>query len=236
MKHIIDAIGIEPYYTELDGSGVIYCADCMDILPKIPEKSIDLVVTDPPYSIGTTSTGHKGSWVDNNLINPFFKILRDELFRILKDKGELYINTDWRTYPFLFPIFIDKFRIPNCIVWDYEWIKAGSHYRFSYELIIYANKKEGQKRKFSASERDVWRIAPINFTGDKNHPAEKPIDLIVKMINNSSVEPDIIFDPFLGSGTTAVAAKQLGRKYIGIEMTEKYCEITVQRLAQGILI
>jgi len=204
--------------------------DCLEVMKGIPGNSVDLLITDPPYSIGTTSTGNKGSWIDNNLIRPFFRLFALEIKRILTADGEFYLNTDWRTYPFLYPILIDEMRVTNCIVWDYEWIKAGSHYRFSHEFIIYGNKLVGQKRKFPATERDVWRIAPINFTIEKNHPAEKPVPLICKMIENSSSESAIIIDPFCGSGTTGVAAKLLGRQFIGIEISEKYCEIAKQRI------
>ena len=145
-----------PYYT--NGKQTIYLGDCLEIMRGFEDKRFDLVLTDPPYSIGTTSHGTKGDWLDNNLIQPFFKEFFDNIKRLLKDDGEFYINTDWRTYPFLYPIIVERMRITNCIVWDYEWIKAGSHYRFSHEFIIYGQKSEAQKRKFSASERDVWRI------------------------------------------------------------------------------
>jgi len=206
-------------------------------MKDIKNNSINLVITDPPYSIGTTSTGTKGDWLDNNLIRPFFEIFFNHIKRILMDDGEFYVNTDWRTYPFLYPIVVQKMRVSNCIVWDYEWIKAGSHYRFSHEFIIYGQKSKIQKRKFSASERDVWRIPPINFTKkNKNHQAEKPLELVKKMIINSSKKNDIILDPFLGSGTTARACKDLGRKCIGIEINKKYCDIAVERLRQEVLI
>jgi len=209
----------------------VILGDCLEVMKGIPDESIDLVVTDPPYSVGTTSTGNKGSWTDNNLIRPFFEIFFNEVKRVLKSSGEFYINTDWRTYPLLFPLIISaSLVIKNCIFWDYGWFKAGSHYRFSHEFIIYGLKNNETKRKFSASERDVWRIPPINFTQEKKHPAEKPEELIEKMIINSTNENDLVLDPFLGSGTTAVAAKKLGRHYIGIEIEPKYVEIAKKRL------
>lgn len=209
----------------------LYLGDCLEVMKSIPDKSVDAVITDPPYSIGTTSNGMKGSWLDNNLILPFFNEWTSNIKRILRDNGEFYINTDWRTYPFLYPIITTSMRITNCIVWDYEWIKAGSHYRFSHEFIIYGQKNEGQKRKFSASERDVWRIAPMNFTRkEKDHQQEKPIKLIVKMVINSTSEGDAILDPFMGSGTTGVACVQTGRNFIGIEIDEKYFKIAEKRI------
>ena len=208
----------------------IYNEDCLEGMKRIPDNTVDLVVTDPPYCIGTTSNGQKGSWTDNNLIRPFFDAYFRELKRVCKEKSELYINTDWRTYPFLYPIMQKHFNIKNLIVWDYEWIKAGSHYRFSHEFIIYAIQGD-VKRKFSASERDVWRIRPINFTSkEKLHNAQKPLELVQKMIVNSSNKGDIILDTFMGSGTTAVACIENNRNYIGFEIDENYYQTAMQRI------
>lgn len=208
----------------------IYNEDCLEGMKRISDNTVDLVVTDPPYCIGTTSNGQKGSWTDNNLIRPFFDAYFRELKRVCKDKSELYINTDWRTYPFLYPIMQKYFNIKNLIVWDYEWIKAGSHYRFSHEFIIYAIQGD-VKRKFSASERDVWRIRPINFTSkEKLHNAQKPIELVQKMIMNSSNEGDVILDTFMGSGTTAIACIENNRNYIGFEIDENYYQTALRRI------
>ena len=122
------------------------------------------------------------------------------------------------------------FNIKNLIVWDYEWIKAGSHYRFSHEFIIYAIQGDA-KRKFSASERDVWRIRPINFTSkEKLHNAQKPLELVQKMIVNSSNGNDVVLDTFMGSGTTAVACIETNRNYIGFEIDENYYRTALRRI------
>ena len=208
----------------------IYNEDCLEGMKRIPDNSVDLVVTDPPYCIGITSNGKKGSWMDNNLIRPFFDSYFRDLKRVCKDKSELYINTDWRTYPFLYQIMQKYFNIKNLIVWDYEWIKAGSHYRFSHEFIIYAIKGD-VKRKFSASERDVWRIRPINYTSkEKLHNAQKPLELVNKMIINSSNESDVVLDTFMGSGTTAIACIENNRNYIGFEIDENYYQTALRRI------
>lgn len=206
--------------------------DCLEVMKELPDNSVDCLITDPPYSIGTTSTGNRGSWLDNNLIRPFFGIWFSEVKRILKKEADWYINTDWRTYPFLYPIATDFLSVKNCIVWDYEWIKAGSHYRFSHEFILYGNKEDGYKRKFEPSKdnRDVWRIPPVNFTVAKNHPAEKPVELINKMLVNSTKNGDVVLDTFMGSGSTGVACKSLGRSFIGIEISPTYFEVAGHRI------
>ena len=144
----------------------LYQGDCLEEIKKIPDCSVQLVLTDPPYCIGTTSNGKKGNFTDNNLIKPFFDILFSEYKRVLKPTGSLYINTDWRTYPFLYPILQKYFQVRNCIVWDYEWLKAGTFYRFQHEFIMFATMPEC-KRTFGGGERDIWRIRCINYTDKK---------------------------------------------------------------------
>lgn len=89
----------------------IYNEDCIEGMKRIPSDSINAIITDPPYCIGTTSNGKKGSYNDNNLIKPFFEILFKEWVRVCKEGAELYINTDWRTYPFYIPFYKNIFRL-----------------------------------------------------------------------------------------------------------------------------
>lgn len=207
--------------------------DCLELILDIPDNSIDLIVTDPPYCIGTTSNGKKGNYSDNNLIRPFFDLLFSQYRRVLKPTGAAYINADWRTYPFLYPILHKYFDVRNLIVWDYEWIKAGAHYRFSHEFIVYCIMPEC-KRKFPASERDVWRIKPINFTSkNKLHNAQKPIELYEKAILNSSCEGNVVLDTFMGSGTTGIACINHNRKFIGMELEENYFDIAKRRIEEA---
>lgn len=209
---------------------IIY-GNCLEELKKLPDNSVDLVCTDPPYCIGTTSNGNRGSFLDNNLVLPFFNILLDEIERILKPTGQCYINTDWRTYPFLYFPISKRLTIKNCIVWNYKWIKAGSHYRFTHEFIIFALKNSDTPRTFDAGESDVWEEKPLNFTlQDKRHNAEKPLDLIERIIRNSSKIGDLVVDPFCGTGTTGVASKKLGRNFIGIEIDETHYKTAKERI------
>ncbi len=138
----------------------IYNEDCLEGLKRIPDGTVDMICTDPPYCVGTTSNGHKGTFLDNNLVKPFFEQLFTEWERVLRDGAHIYINTDWRTYPFLYPILVKHFPVRNLIVWDYEWIKAGTFYRFSHEFIVFATKGDS-KAGFSRSERDVWRSCEL---------------------------------------------------------------------------
>ena len=207
--------------------------EALQVLKTLEDRSIDCLITDPPYSIGVTSHGNIQTWLDNIMLYPFWVEYFTQIKRVLKDNASFYINCDWRTYPFIYPHCASKLVVRNCIVWDYEWIKAGSHYRFSHEFILYGTKNDNVKRTFEPSKenRDVWRIAPLNFTRtNKRHQAEKPEDLIRKMILNSTKEGDVVLDTFVGSGTTAVVAKELKRNFIGIELNKDYKEMAEERL------
>ena len=122
----------------------------------------------------------------------------------------------------------------NLIVWDYEWIKTGNFYRFSHEFIIFAT-KGNSLRTFpgTVENRDVWRMYPVNVTKARNHPSEKPIVLCEKMILNSSAENDVVLDCFIGSGSTAVACVNTGRRFIGYETDEHYFEVAQRRIREA---
>lgn len=216
----------------------IYHGECLEVLRRFPDASVDLLCTDPPYSIGTTSHGNIQTWLDNIMLYPFWVEFFTQVKRLLKEDGAFYINCDWRTYPFIYPHCASKLTVRNLIVWDYEWIKAGSHYRFSHEFIIYGTKSDKTRRTFDPGKenRDVWRIAPMNFTrADKRHQAEKPEALIEKMITNSTKEGDTVLDPFMGSGTTAAVAKRLNRNYVGIELNPEYIKVSEDRIGSQLI-
>lgn len=226
LDDIKDAIGVKPYYEE--PAGVIYCADCLDILPKIPEKSIDLVLTDPPYGIGIATTGKVGGgkcasvkdygqqiWdkdkvSDKHIIEAQRVSLNQVIFG-----GNYYAG-----------LLGDS---PCWIVWDKD--NTGN---FADCELAWTSFKTAT-RKF----RWRWNGMLQEDMGNKEyraHPTQKPLPLFKWILEKYSEPDQAILDPFLGSGTTAVAAKQLGRQYIGIEISEKYCDIAVQRLAQEILL
>ena len=210
--------------------------DCLELMKDLPDGSVDMIATDPPYCVGATSNGTRASFDDFNLMRPFWKECFSEWQRILKDGAHIYLCTDWRTYPFLYPILDRFFTIRNLIVWDYGWLKCGSFYRFRHELIIFATKGKS-KRTFESSNDncDVWRIKCINFTSpNKLHQAQKPIELMEKMIVNSSAEGDTVLDPFAGSGSTGVACVNTDRRFIGFELDEHFFNVADERIKKAI--
>ena len=211
----------------------IYNEDCLEGMKKIPAGSVDMILTDPPYCVGATSNGIKGGYSDFLLLRPFFRQLFSEWLRVLKDSAYIYVNTDWRTYPFLYPIMLEYFEVRNLIVWDKDWINASCWYRFKYELIIFATKGKSQ-RQFSSATPDIWKFRKVAPTDKRNHPSEKPVELLEKMILDGSKEGDTVLDCFAGSGSTGVAAMNTGRKFIGFETEKKFFDIAEKRISEAL--
>lgn len=105
--------------------------DCLEGLKKLEDGSIDAIITDPPYFCGMTHNGTKGTYSDLNLVQPFFRTVFEEFKRVLKPDGEVYIFSDWRTYPFFYPILEQIFTVRNRITWD-KISGAGCFYAFSH--------------------------------------------------------------------------------------------------------
>jgi len=195
----------KPYYEE-DGI-IIYNADCRDILPHL--EKVDLVLTDPPYGIGIAANPvrqkHAKSHWDDEVVD------RDLLIESL-ERGD------------------------NAIVWGGNYFDLPPTQGF---LIWDKMQPEGLtlamcEMAWTSLSRPAKMFKERVIGYHKYHPTQKPERLMTWCIEWAR-DVNTILDPFMGSGTTLVAAKQLGRKAIGIELEEKYCKIAVERLRQGVL-
>lgn len=220
----------EPYYSH--GGITIYHGDCRDILPHV---TADVVVTDPPYGINYNSDSRRFSrksspyWdcVDNSLVS--------SLGPVRGDDGP-FDPAPWVGWPCVLwgaNHYADKLTPSGgWLVWDKRRGAEGmaeSGWPLSEAELAWTNVR-GSVRVF----RYLW--SGLLRDGDKGeyyHPTQKPVALMRWCL--SFVPDGVVLDPFMGSGTTLVAAKQLGRKAIGIEIEERYCEIAVKRLAQEVL-
>lgn len=226
---------------------MIYNMDCIDGAKQlIGDDSVDLIVTDPPYNLGFGGTSLTKSKkprfniiANDNLTSKeyqrfTFQWLR-QAYRVLKPGRHIYVCIDWRMYP-LMVLWMQRigFVIKNCVVWDKKHMGMGWQYRFQHELIIFAVKGKGKARRVSTRKAtDVWRIPRI--PGNKTtHPTEKPIELIVPMILNSSQPGELVVDFFLGSGPVAEAAVTNERKFIGFEVEPIYYGMTKERIKNSI--
>lgn len=234
---------MKPYYQH---NGItIYHGDCRDVLPQL---SGDLIVADPPY-------GEKQASWDGDKPDP---VLWDLMHSALSAGGILYYWGFWGHADWVLPNARRVGFVPQSqITW---WFRTGRPEKFSYredtESAWYFSK--GEPRVFNAAEDlepyedesnyqryghkgkhpgTVWIASRIfhNHPQNVGHETQKPLELIEKMIRISSNPGDVVIDPTFGSGTTLRAAKNLGRRAIGIELDERYCEIAARRLSQEVM-
>jgi site-specific DNA-methyltransferase (adenine-specific) len=219
---------VKPYYE--DGQSTIYHADCRDVLPDL--DPVDLILTDPPYGITYVSNSGVGRGtqpISNDGTRISLRLYRSVL-PLLRANHMLWF-TRWDAWPDVWELLAPWFQIRGLLVWDKGSPGMGdlTHWGPSYELIVSAGAGKVKERKGSVIRCNT--VPP----GNRNHPTEKPVELLLHLIHQLS--PATILDPFMGSGTTLVASKvSLGtRTAIGIESDERYCEIAAKRLAQGAL-
>lgn len=210
---------------------IIYNEDCLDGIKKMPNESIDVVITDPPYFLGVTHNGQKGTYADLAIMKPFFDTLFHQINRVLKKDGKLYMCCDWRTYPFLYPICEQYILVKNLLVWN-KTSGPGNTYAFIHELVIFSSKENCNIKGCNIFEIKAFNSGAKVTNGEKQHPTQKPVELFEKFILDSSKEGDVVLDCFMGSGTLAIAAIKTKRNYIGFEIQEKYCKIAQNRINQ----
>lgn len=237
-------------------TNIIYNEDCLKGMKRIPDKSIDLIVTDPPYIVETSGAGFFGKKSDEysikykgkkaytygneryvmkeitDMSNGFSEEILDELCRIMK-KINCYIWCSQKQILSLITYFTNKNCNWNIITWHKtNPIPAcGNKYLNDTEYCLFFREK-GVKVYGEFKTKFTYYVTPSNAKDKKEwkHPTIKPLAIIENLIINSSNENDIILDPFLGSGTTSVACVNTNRKYIGFELNPNYFDIACNRL------
>lgn len=215
----------------------LYCDDCLNIMKQIENESIDLIVTDPPYLIKYKTNRRKNK--DHDFCS---EILNDdneqliidyirECYRILKNNTAMYMFCNCDKVDFFKQELENAgFKIKNMIIWvKNNWTAGDLKAQFGkqYEIIFLVNK--GRKCFNGKRITDVWMFDKIS--GKKQlHQNQKPVDLLKQCILKHSDENDIIFDGFMGSGSTGVACIETDRKFIGVELDKKYFEIAKERI------
>ena len=225
---------IKPYYeTKL---GKLYHGDCLDIMPQL--EPVDLVLTDPPYgiSIGKGFNGKDKSISYDDGFSVMFFIDTHIRFmsNIMRNNSAIYIFSRYDVMPYWWIRLKSVFDMKNCIVWSKGGGGTGDlkgNYIGTHEFIMYGSK--GRHILNGKRQSNVWVYKKCP---PENHPMQKPTDLIENIINKSSSIEDYVLDPFMGSGTTALACERLNRKWIGIEIEEKYCEIAAKRIEENLTV
>lgn len=227
---------------------VLQCCDSRQNIKKIPDKSVDLILTDPPYNISPHSTGNiplPGRSAMNNDIADWDKIVfkpeewSDEFIRILKPTGNLFIFTTYNQLGKWYDSLDHRFDTSQFMIWHKtnpapKIFKAG--FLNSCEMIFCCWNKKHTWNFISQKEMHNFFESPICMSPERlkcpKHPAQKPVALLKKIITIASNEGDIIFDPFMGVGSTGVAALQLKRRFIGFEISPEYYQASTVRLEQ----
>lgn len=234
-----------PYYSR-DGI-TLYHGDCLDILPQLPAGSVDAVVTDPPYSSGTRREGSKGlrksmnrttgddDWFGSDCMTTTgfiwtMRVVATQAKRLLCRGGHLLTFIDWRMSASLAAaIESADLRHLGLLVWDKVGFGMGAYFRNQHELILHFS--HGRTRP--VFRRDMPNVLRHSRFMDSDHDTQKPVELLVDLITVVADRGEIILDPFIGSGTTAVACIKTGRKCIGIEISEQYCAIAARRCEEA---
>lgn len=209
----------------------LYQGDCLEVMKQIPDKSVDCVITDPPYSTPTISSFGRElvkKVSDLSIQETYMKFLCEMLEKKLKDNGRVFIFCDDKYYPSIYRAFYEWQNI-QMIIWNKNKIGMGNPIRKQHELIVYAN-----RCAFDYNRTDNITHYPsiLSFDSVKNkiHPAQKPVELIEHILKGFTNCGDTVLDMFMGSGTTGVACKHLNRNFIGIELDEEYFRIAENRI------
>lgn len=224
----------------------IVVGDCLEVMRQMPDGCVDLVVTDPPYASGARresaktlrgalSRAQNTNWFEGDNLTTLGLTLLTRLNamewgRLLRLGHLALCFTDWRMYPTICTaIELGGLRLVGCVVWDKVHFGMGWQLRNQHEFIVVASK--GKPRP--PSRRDVGNVISIpRGRSTTEHPTEKPVGLLETLIGAFSYENETVADFFMGSGTTAVAADRLGRKFFGCDINPDYVAMALARIAK----
>lgn len=221
----------------------LHNGDCLELMKGIPDGSVDLVVTDPPYrtiSGGNRSEKWKSGYAKSVLHKNDGKIFEHndvdhelwmrECFRVLKPNSHIYIMSNLLNL-FKFKEIAEQvgFDVHNLLIWEKNTCNSNRWYMRNCEYVLFFRKGKAKTINYPSS-KTVHKFD--NITGNKKHPTEKPVSLMELYVKNSSNCGDIVLDPFMGSGSTGVACVNTGRRFIGIEIDKQYFDIAQERIAK----
>jgi site-specific DNA-methyltransferase (adenine-specific) len=232
---------VTPYYA--DESVTLYHGDCVEVMDGMDDHTVDVVLTDPPYSSGgrrenarsirksMTRTVEDDDWIRGDAMSTsgFVYLMRlcgIQWRRLLKPGGHALAFIDWRMADALGAAMetADLRRHPT-LVWDKQRFGMGAVFRNQHEFIIHATSGTAAEPQ----RRDVPNVLGFPPVRDGDHPTEKPEPLLRTLLSVVSPPGGVVLDPFAGSGATLTAAVSLGRRAIGIEADERYCEVIAKR-------
>ena len=215
----------------------IHHTDCLEFMKQVPNNYFDLIVTDPPYKV-ITGGRNAGKGQPSGILAKNKQLMRKipelsdwlpDVYRILKDNSHVYIMVNLLNLKEMMEE-VEKvgFYIHNLLVWEKANVTPNRWYMKNCEYVIFA-KKGRAKQINNCGSKTVHKFKTNKTT---SHPTEKPVELIKFYIGNSISDDGLVFDPFMGSGTTAIACKNMGIEWCGCELEDDYIEIANKRLEQ----
>lgn len=221
--------------------------DCRKLFKDIPDNSVDLIATSPPYD-NIEGAGYQVAQKDILFLSMYSEFLDDvfdNMYRVLKPTGQIFFNIKSGTSKknLITPHWIEflesfkQFKLKSYIIWKYSGSFDSTKVRFhlDYEIIYHLSKTDDITIYHDPDEHDpltsIWTIPHYIQKKDRKHPTQFPEALVERMIKRGSKEGDLVLDPFAGSGTTLAVAKKLGRKYIGFEINPHHFKTIQERLA-----
>lgn len=231
----------KPVFESNDHRISLFQDDAINFLKNLPSVSIDIIITDPAYSgmnqrlklgrgkiIGKyADAGKNGAkWfeefhdTENN-----YKTFLQECYRVLKNNRHIYIMFDFYSLLSLAPIARDIFEVKNVLCWDKANIGLGHYFRRRHEFILFASK--GKRPLNSKNIPDVWKIRRVNAS---QYPTQKPTEVFELMLKGSAEKDFVVCDPFLGSGSSAIAAIKSDCNFLGCDISDKSISISQERV------
>ncbi|MDQ2959780.1 MAG: site-specific DNA-methyltransferase [Candidatus Dormibacteraeota bacterium] len=213
-------------------------ADCLQFLRSLPAESVDVVTTDPAYSgmnqhmsfghgriVGRYADAANPRWFTEFRDDPgSFLALLAELHRVMRDGGHLYVMFDSFSLLSLGPLVRDRFAVKNLIIWDKVNLGMGHYYRRRHETVLFATK--GRRRLSRRDLPDVWAVKRIHRAA---YPTQKPVALFTHMLMGSAEPGMTVCDPFVGSGSSAVAALRHGCDFVGADISTDAVRLSSRR-------
>ncbi len=213
------------------GDHRLMCGDATsaeDVARLMDQGKATCVFTDPPYMIMGSSTGAKS---DPAISRPFFRAMWVAISAIAPT--DVYVCCDWRSFPTI-QVEAHGWDVKDIIVWDKQSGGLGKPYRRRHEFLMFARRASSDTKMFGRTSKgpaitddDVWAFP--RDTQHKEHNAQKPVPLVERALSNSTATGDVVADPFVGSGTTIIAAHNLGRRCYAMEIEPRYCDVVIQR-------
>lgn len=234
-----------PFFESENQRVSIFHEDAIDFLKSLPASSVDIIITDPAYSgmnqklklgsgkiIGKYRDAGKSDakWFEEfHDTEENYKSFLTECYRVLKDNRHIYIMFDSYSLLTLAPVIRDVFEVKNILCWDKVNIGLGHYFRRRHEFIMFASK--GKRALNSKSIPDVWRVKRVVSS---QYPTQKPTEVFELMLKGSVDKDYVVCDPFLGSGSSAIAALKSNCKFIGCDISEKSMTFAKDRIDEYI--